>query len=250
MVMLMVAPIAAADSPGRADLCHLSSEWSLISVSVKSLDQHLEHGDGLPLGEVPESNGELTFDESCAVVAEDPGDPGDPGGPGDPGDPPSAETVFAIAYSDIDGTGAFDPAIDVLIAKFVDGPSPFDNGVPGAGDLIVTDRYPLALGVGSFGDFGVTSHTVSGASSTATRCMASSATGSFIWDSSSSLQNYEERSSSGAISFFRDSLTSGGSDAVVAVLGSPSAPGTPVNVGVFDGTDNSFLEVETNCASS
>jgi hypothetical protein len=195
----------------------------------------------MPLGEVPGSEGSLYFDESCDVV------PNDPGDPGDPGDPPNEETVFAIAYSDLDQNGSFDPETDVLISKFIDGPGS-DDGVPGAGDLIVTDQYPLDLGMGAFGAFGVTEHVVTGSSPTGTRCMAAASSGSFIWEKSTTLENYEESAGSGNLSFFRDSTASGGSDVVVAVTTSPSRPTVAVSPFRMDDTDDAFLEVELNCS--
>ena len=243
LVTLMVAPVASAETPGKVDVCHgpadASSDWNLIAVSVRSLEQHIEHGDGLPLGDVPGSDGELTFDESCGVV---------PGDPGDPGDPPDSETVFAIAYSDLDQDGTYNPASDALIAKFVDGPSPFDDGIPGEGDLVVTDRYPTDITLGSLGDFGLTEHVVTGSSLTGARCMASASTDSFIWEKSTTVEGYEERAGSGELSFFRDSIATGGSDVVVAVTTSPSQPTTAVSTFAMDDAEDAFLEVELNCS--
>lgn len=251
LVTLMVAPVAAAEAPGKTEVCHRtasgSSEWRLIAVSTKSLNQHTEHGDGLPLEEVPGSNGERVFDDSCGLIAVAPTDPGDPGDPGE--DPSESETLFAIAYSDLDQDGAYDAGTDVLIAKFVDGPGPADDGVPGAGDVIVTDQYPMELGLGSFGDFGVTSHTVTSSSVSGTKCLVSTSLGSFIWDSSTTVDNYEERALlSGALSNFTDSHASGGSDVVRANPGSPSSPAIPMTTGDFDGVDDPFVEVETHCS--
>ena len=241
LVTLLVAPVAAADSPGHVDICHASngaSVWNLQTVSTRSLDQHMGHGDGMPLGEVPGSEGSLYFDESCDVVPGDPDDPGDPG----------SETVFAIAYTDVDQDGSYDSAGDVLIAKFVDGPAPADDGLPGAGDLIVTDQYPLDVGMSAFGVFGVTEHVVTGSTFTGTRCMAAASSGSFIWEKSTTLENYEESAGSGNLSFFRDSTANGGSDVLVTAAGSPSEPTTPVSVGAFDGADGPFVEVELACS--
>ena len=71
------------------------------------------------------------------------------------------EGVLAIAYTNVTYDGDYDETTDVLIAKLVDTD---DDGVPGAGDTIVTNKYPLSFdqapGIPQFGDFRVTTHAV------------------------------------------------------------------------------------------
>lgn len=259
LVTLMLAPTASADSPGKVEVCHQTAsdaggvpEWRLLSVSVKSLEQHVEHGDAIPGDEVPGSNDGARFDETCGVPVEG-GEPGgeepggdEPGGedPGNPGDPGS-ETVFAIAYSDLNQSGSYDSAVDVLIAKFIDGSG---DGVPGAGDLIVTDRYPLEFGLGAFGQFGVTEHIATGATWTSTRCQVSTSAGTIAWNSSETVENYEERATMGMLSLFVDAQSSGVSDGIMATLGSPSQPMTGQTVTAPGSGDDLFLEIEVDCS--
>ena len=75
-----------------------------------------------------------------------------------PPPPPLPERVLAIAYTNVTDDGDYDEAVDVLIAKLVD---TNDDGVPGAGDTIVTNQYPLSFDrVPQFGDFQITTHAV------------------------------------------------------------------------------------------
>ena len=75
-----------------------------------------------------------------------------------PPPPPLPEGVLAIAYTNVTDDGDYDEADDVLIAKLVD---TNEDGVPGAGDTIVTNQYPLSFDrVPQFGDFQITTHAV------------------------------------------------------------------------------------------
>jgi hypothetical protein len=71
----------------------------------------------------------------------------------DGGTPAAPQTVFAIAYSNLDGTPGFG-AGDVLISKLVDGNG---DSVLNAGDLVVMGQYPTTFvptGPGDFAPFG------------------------------------------------------------------------------------------------
>ncbi len=75
-----------------------------------------------------------------------------------PPPPPLPEGTLAIAYTSVDGLAGYDETSDVLIAKLVD---TSHDGLPGAGDTVVTHKYPLSFDpVPEFGDFQVTSHAV------------------------------------------------------------------------------------------
>ncbi len=72
------------------------------------------------------------------------------------------ETIFAIAYTNVDGVDGFDESAgDVLIAKWVDGPVASPDGAIGAGDVIVTNKYPRdVFTTTNFGDFTVSNHVI------------------------------------------------------------------------------------------
>jgi hypothetical protein len=77
--------------------------------------------------------------------------------------PAPEERVFAVAYTDMDtGDGSYNPAVDVLISKLVDGPGAAYDGQIGPGDLIVTDQYPLGFdfGIDGFGSYTIKQATV------------------------------------------------------------------------------------------
>ena len=61
-------------STGRAasqkeDVCHLTDDGSfrLITVDASAVPSHLNHGDGVPGGAVP-NHPSFTFDDTCALV--------------------------------------------------------------------------------------------------------------------------------------------------------------------------------------
>ena len=70
--------------------------------------------------------------------------------------------ILAVAYTDMDvSDGAYNPTVDVLIAKWVDGGDP---GM-GAGDRIVMGQYPkdFDFSIAGFGNFTITEHIVTSA---------------------------------------------------------------------------------------
>ncbi len=67
------------------------------------------------------------------------------------------ETVFAIAYTNVDEVDGFNPDFDKLIAKLVDTDGSGDISVD---DEVITDQYPTTLAGDPFGTFGVTVHRV------------------------------------------------------------------------------------------
>jgi hypothetical protein len=71
--------------------------------------------------------------------------------------PEPAPAVLAIAYVNVDGVNGFTPSTDVLISKLVDTSG---DKAPSAGDLVVSNRYPLTFDVGQLGTFQVTKHPV------------------------------------------------------------------------------------------
>ena len=71
---------------------------------------------------------------------------------------PTPPTVLAIAYSNLDGVDGYqDGGSDVWIARVVDTNT---DGQVSIGDTIETNKYPQDYAASSFGDFQVTSHTV------------------------------------------------------------------------------------------
>lgn len=67
-------------------------------------------------------------------------------------DTPTGPTTLALAYTDVDGIAGYAAGVDVLIARLVDSN---DDGVPSAGDLIQTDRFPKDPQRSGFGEFRV-----------------------------------------------------------------------------------------------
>ena len=74
------------------------------------------------------------------------------------------KTLFAVAYSDRDTTdGAYNPDVDVLIAKLVDGNN---DGILNAGDKVITNKIPKWYDITNwdtdFGAFNVTEQIITG----------------------------------------------------------------------------------------
>jgi hypothetical protein len=167
------------------------------------------------------------------------------------------ETIFAVAYTDTNtADGGYNPAVDVLIAKWVD-----DNGsgVADAGDKIITNQYPEDFGFSSFGTFGVTEHTVAsvGASNGATECVANlppSATGedqlvSFSADAiDERYGEWGDVTNIASFTTFVDGFPGSiGGDVIGVVPASPSQAPGPLNAQRSAGGDDAFLDVELNC---
>lgn len=151
---VVVAP-ATAGPPEKADVCHDGDDgWEVINIAEPAFDAHIDHGDAFPGEPVPGMAG-LVFDEGCVpVVLDSDGDgvpddldqcPGeddtlDADGDGIP-DGCDLGEVLAVAYTDVvDDGGPYDPAVDLLIAKVVDGPDV--NGYPTPGDLVQLGEWP------------------------------------------------------------------------------------------------------------
>ncbi len=140
--------------PACTEGCGDAGKVDLIFVPQKVVGKHV----GNPVHTYGDVSDYLPGDEGASGMGQE--DTSDDGVYVDDGCViPDEETVFAIAYVDADpadGDG-FKDGVDVLIAKLVDANN--DN-VANAGDVIITDSYPLNSGATAFGSFGVTSHTL------------------------------------------------------------------------------------------
>jgi hypothetical protein len=174
--------------------------------------------------------------------------------------PPPPETIFAVAYTDINtADGGYNPAVDVLIAKWVD-----DNGsgVADAGDKIITDQYPRDFGFSSFGTFGVTEHTVTGVLPTAgEQCGAEIGDPARVISFYSSsfgdlLEHFAEGDINAENSLWQDSTGEGISgpdnmDTLDVMTASPSQPqDTFLSTRLDDFADDPFLDIELDCFAS
>lgn len=246
--LILVPGAALGAPPERIQVCHFTADavpdghrWNPVQVSVKSLDRHLAHGDGIPGGEVPGSNGAAFFDEHCTPQLS---------GPEPEPEPEPSELVFAVAYSDMDRSdGGYNPAVDVLIAKLIDGPDLAGNGVPGVGDLIITHLYPMDLGPSAHGEFALTEHVVTklnvGFSDV---CNMQSDENMFVWSNSAGTTDfYHESVSGGARTEIVDGIRDMG-DWIEVSSSSPSLPMAEVALlNGSDETDQTFIDVEANC---
>ena len=161
------------------------------------------------------------------------------------------ETIFAVAYTDIvDDGGAYDPAVDVLIAKLVDGPVASPDGVIGVGDIVVTDRYPKAYDGSLFGNFLVNTHTVTGViTPTSVELFVFAGVNLFRWNDGPLFDQYVEDFDDFNTTFFVDVLfdAGAGSEQLIADPGSPSSP-DEMSIFIFNrphqATDDAFIDVE------
>lgn len=100
--------------------------------------------------------------------------------------------VFARAWTDVGDDDAYDPASDVLIAELVDTNR---DGVVSAGDTITTNEFPLGFdgATTSFGDFLVTSHTVTSLGTVGPEVLEVFVGSSdFMWSAISGFERYLE----------------------------------------------------------
>jgi hypothetical protein len=155
--------------------------------------------------------------------------------------------TFALAFSNRDGVAGYDPADDVLIAKLVD---TVQDGVLGAGDTVITERYPVDFGPASFGSFAETTHVVANVlvATSTTVVVTDSANRQYTLQSNSSAQRYLEATAGSPArqtSIF-DSL--GGFDTIHAQPNSPSLPSVTVDPRISGGGpgDDSFIDVVMN----
>jgi hypothetical protein len=264
LAAVLMLPLMAAASPDLVDVCHLTSdsapdghEWRHIRVNPKSLGGHLSHGDLRPGDEVPGTDGPLKFDEDCSPQQADPADlpeePSDiPEDPPEPPQPPPTELVFAVAYSDVDpDDGGYNSEVDVLIAKLVDGPEEGNDGVPGAGDLIVTHMYPEDVDATGLGAFTVLEHNVTAFGfGTGYSCLVQTEAGSFSWSSGQgNFDQYSEWSSVASFTNIYDDRTTDSveEDLIQITSSSPSLPSGDLTVNGSDTSDQVFVDVEANC---
>lgn len=136
--------------------------------------------------------------------------------------------VFAVAFTNIDGVGGFNPATDVLIADLVD-----TNGsnTVNAGDMIHMGGYPLTVAGTTFGTFGVTSHTVTGVEDhpPVDVWVTGAGTDHFYWQQSTVAEGYAEGSGGFEQTYFYDQFSSGCDfEWVNSVRISPSVPSDAV----------------------
>ncbi len=221
------------------DVCHVVdddpsvTEWRLLGVNDRAIASHLAHGDVLPGGEVPGTNGAFVFDETCVLQA--------------------TERIFAVAYTDMDtADGGYNAGVDVLIAKLVDGPGTANDGLVGAGDLVVTNQYPRDFGGSTFGDFTVTEHVITGSiNMNAEICSVYSNTGAFHWRVGTLAEFYREYDQLDLArrTSIEDSLHHRVANRLHATADSPSHPAGPLSPTVsWVSMDEAFVDVEQNCA--
>ena len=244
---------AQAGQQGKADVCHRDGrgEWRRITVSMNAVDAHRRHGDALVGESVPGVDG-MTFDERC-----DPVGPSTPVPPAVPVPPAPEETILAVAYTDMeDDGGPYDPNVDVLIAKLVDGAD--GDGFPGAGDTVVTHRYPTTLTspfvADAFESFAVTGYTVVRPSAvSAVRCGVIVQVGDRLatisWFSDRYEQGYlESFGPTGPASLVADRVDfPGWPDTIDVDPESLSRPATELLAEEVRQGDQGFVDVETDC---
>lgn len=238
--VMLVAPLSvtAVAATEKTPICHAGEDvlgnpiWELLMVSERSVDKHVDHGDGFPGEPVPGMAG-YTFDETCVPTADEP-------------------TIFAVVYIDRDtGDGDYKPGFDDLIAQLVDGNG---DGILNAGDLVETDVYPLDLDATATGSFTVNQHTVTSVVFTSnTNCNVESSNGLFSWAEFTDFEGYRERNNENpAFSQFDDGISGSAIDIVSAdpFFPSPSGPTAFVDSKVPRLGDDPFVDVDLNCVES
>ena len=228
-----VGSSASAGPPAKVAVCHLDAEsgtYKAISIPERAAQAHLRHGDGIPGGNVPGSEGAFEFDDDCGQVATIP-------------------TEFAVAYTNLDGTPGYDPTGDALLARLIDDDR---DGVPSAGDKLLLDRYPLDIDGISLGTFGVTEYQVTGilsSSGFAITVNTSAGNVTFIDTAGAGLPTESEAFQSlGSTCFVQDGFTE--SFALDFTRWSTSCPGSPSQSVEEDfvqrSGDQPFLDVDLN----
>jgi hypothetical protein len=233
-VLVAIPAGTASAKPERVDVCHLDElgAWQLRSVPAvgRAVDAHLRHGDALP-GETVPGMTSYTFDESCTPIIEE-----------------LTETVFAVAYTDVDPSdGGYNAAKDVLIAKLIDGPGEAGDGYIGVGDLVITNRYPLVLaGDFTYGDFNVTTHTVTNVTVVGAEFISVLVGGAnFKWFNRSDGEGYNE-DFNGSAGIGATSIVDASSDLIIAQPPGPSQASTAVSAKQVRVGDDTFIDVEFN----
>ena len=159
--------------------------------------------------------------------------------------------VFARAWTDVVFDQTYDPTDDVLISELVDTNR---DGVVSVGDTITTNQFPLGFdhATAGFGDFRVTSHTVTGLSNVQDEDIQVSVGSSvFDWTALSGWEDYGEGSTrlfdNGGLAVDCDRMTIDPSspsqpDVAAASTVETRCPGGEEDPIVING-DDSFLEV-------
>lgn len=243
--VVLLPAIASGLPEPNVEICHFNAdndpdapEWELLVVNNKSVaEKHLAHGDGFPEGEVPGTAREFVFGENCV--------------------PQVAELIFAVAYADMDANHQFDAATDLLISKLIDGPDEANDGLPGAGDAVVTDVYPTDIESNSFGTFRVKRHVVDRAFAVEEvavdgrrGCSAAIEPGiTFNWIRSDVSESYSEMNSS-IETFFTDGFATTDQLRI-----NPLSPSMPIESDIISDTgvsltDLKFIDIDTACGSS
>lgn len=225
----VVAGDPASAAPSKVDVCHLDDfgDYKLITVSERAVDRLLARGDSLPGDAVPGMPG-FKFDADCVPV--------------------SVETVFAVAFSNLDGQAGYDPTGDVLIAKWVDGPVGAPDGLIGAGDVIEVNQLPTNFDASTFSGVGLREHVLAGPSTIRSGYLSSQTAGGQLFefadgtDVSVQRQLYLEVDDSGTQQARIADAPSG--NIIFIQAGSPSSPGDLANLFDADGgVDDAFIDV-------
>jgi hypothetical protein len=160
--------------------------------------------------------------------------------------------LFGLAYSDTDpDDGGYNVAIDVLIAKLIDGPGAAGDGSIGPGDVIITYQYPMDFGPSAFGQFTVTEHIVTDVNvGMLAVCNVDTAAGIFVWGGGAGdLDLYQEYDSTltPRVRVMDGRMVD--SDMIAISISSPSQPSDAVATMIrWDSDDASFIDVEADCS--
>lgn len=252
LIGVLLLPTAAFAAPERVSVCHRTAaatpegrEWVQLEVSSRSLQHHLAHGDLTPGELIPGSKTHLDADcvPQSLPATEPPSE--SPQGP---------ETVFAVAYSDMDPSSeAYNPETDILIAKLIDGPDDAADGVVGPGDVVITAQYPKDFVMSEFGDFTVTEHTVTSTNALSEySCNVDAGDALFVWSSGQGdFDLYQEWFMGLSMTMLHDRRTEAAmSDDEIQI--NSASPSQPTDDGIdllgsADPLNHPFVEVEANC---
>ena len=217
--------LAAANDPSGGQCDGLDPTGGLFSTCLRahSAANRVEHLNAVGANETAIAKAKKEFDKAMATYAEL------SGGKTVPGFGAKAkEVILAVAYISKDVTPGYS-AGDTLIAKLLDMDG---NGVPSAGDLVVTSKYPTDLAGAGEGQFTVTDHTVVSVSADPTYVSVKDASNNtFIWGRDSDREYFQESDGSNTyLSQFYDAHTEtyGGVDGLNVNSSSPSRPNTAV----------------------
>ena len=157
--------------------------------------------------------------------------------------PAPAPKTLAIAYSDLDRSGAYSTG-DVLIAKLVDANG---DGAVGLGDTIEMGKYPTSLTptMADFVDWGVKGHAVKSLEElTGTHVFVRTTMDElFKWHKNPGWENFGEEGSAG-FSTIQDGLNGTAQDVIFMQPTSPSAPGAFTGPEPVNTTDDRLVDVD------